>query len=165
MLFRSGYHGLIVESDLRGSEGAAAPAENIIERNVFAFNGGNGIYCDGKNGVTPSRGNAIRFNLFDRNNQARAGSSGDGELRIAGNFDDALVYNNTFYAEKANGILVQAGREAAGGAQGADAFADGLRLFNNIVVMAAQAPRLYPLRVVDPGAGLAADYEIGRAHV
>ncbi|MBI3695737.1 MAG: right-handed parallel beta-helix repeat-containing protein, partial [Acidobacteria bacterium] len=118
--YANGYHGLILESDLRGSEGPAAPGENLVENNVFALNGGNGLYGDGKNGISASRANVIRFNLFDRNNQARHGATGDAELRLAGNFDDTLVYNNTFYADQSSGVLVYSGREAAGAAQGAD---------------------------------------------
>ncbi len=147
----NGYHGLILESDLRGSEGPAAPSQNIIEGNVFASNRGNGLYGDGKNGVTPSRANIIRFNLFDSNNQGRAGSSGDGEMRLAGNFDDTLLYNNTFYGDKANGVLIYAGRLAAGTAQGADAVPDGTRLVNNTTVHLSRSAALYPLRVIDAG--------------
>ncbi|MBI3694440.1 MAG: hypothetical protein HY238_06335, partial [Acidobacteria bacterium] len=82
--------------------------------------------------------------------------TGDAELRLAGNFDDTLVYNNTFYADQSSGVLVYSGREAAGAAQGADAVPDRLRLLNNIIVHLARMPGLYPLRVVD--ADLTTDY-------
>lgn len=157
-VYSNGYHGLILESDLRGAEGPSAPTDNVIEGNVFALNGGNGIYGDGKNGTAASRGNIIRFNLFDRNNQARAGSDGDAELRLAGNLDDTLIHNNTFYGDKAHSVLIYAGRLALGTAQGADAIPDGARLVNNIAVLAGRRPLLYPLRAVDAGPGFAADY-------
>jgi len=156
-LVSNGYHGLILESDLRGSEGASAPGQNIIEGNVFAFNGGNGVYGDGKNGATASAGNVLRFNLFDRNNQARGGSSGDAELRLAGNFDDTVVAHNTFYSEQANGVLLLAGRVGAGTSQGADAIPERTRLINNIAVHAGRFRETWPLRVLDGAPGLAAD--------
>ncbi len=157
-IFGNGYHGLILESDLLGSEGPSAPSENTIEENMFAWNGGNGVSVDGKNGVSPSRSNIIRFNLFQQNNQARAGSGMDAELRLAGNVGGALIYNNTFYADRSNGLLLYAASVSAGTAQGADAAPSGIRILNNITVEASAAPFLYPLRAVDPGPGLLADY-------
>ncbi len=157
-MFRNGYHGLILESDLLGSEGPSAPGENIIEENTFAWNAGNGISFDGKNGAAPSRNNIIRFNLFHQNNQARAGSAMDAELRLAGNVSGAWIYNNTFYADRSNGLLLYAASVSAGTAQGADAAPSGIRILNNIAVEATTAPFLYPLRAVDPGPGFLADY-------
>ncbi len=152
----AGYHGLILESDLRGSEGAANPSYNRIEGNVFSNSFGNGIHADGKNGRAASAGNVIRFNLFERNNRARLGDA-DGELRLAGNFDDTLVANNTFYAEHANAVLVHGSRVPDGGAQGADALPDRLRLINNIAVYSGRG-RGFALRVFDAGSDLVADY-------
>ena len=153
----NGYHGLILESDLDGAEGPASPSHNVIEHNIFASNAGNGIYADGKNGLAASTGNIIRFNLFDRNNRARAGG-GDGELRLAGNFDDTAIYNNTLYAERANAVWLYGARVADGGAQGADAFPDRLKLVNNIGVYAGGARGVYPLRAAAVGPTLTADY-------
>ncbi len=152
--YGNGYHGLILESDLLGAEGAARPSGNVIEGNTFALNGGNGLHADGKNGLAASSGNVIRFNLFDRNNQARRGSNGDAELRLAGNFDSTVVYNNTFYAEQANGVLVAAGRAAAGAAQGADAIPEGTRLVNNNVVHNAPYRQTWPVRTIEVPADL-----------
>ncbi len=153
----NGYHGLILESDLEGAEGPASPGDNLIEHNVFAANAGNGLYADGKNGLAASAGNVIRFNLFDRNNQSRPGN-GDAELRLAGNFDDTAIYNNTLYAERANAVFLYAARLADRGAQGADAFPDRLKLVNNIGVYAGGARGVYPLRAADAGPTLTADY-------
>jgi hypothetical protein len=153
----NGYHGLILESDFEGSEGRAAPGHNIVEGNVFALNAANGVHADGKNGVMPSRANIIRFNLFERNNQARA-TGGDGELRLAGNFDDTLVYNNTFYTDKANCVLLYSSRAADRTAQGADASPDRLRLVNNIAVYTGRVPGVYPLRALDAPADAMIDY-------
>lgn len=139
----NGYHGLILESDLTGSEGRASPSRNVIEGNLFAWNGGNGIYADGKNGVDPSTGNILRFNLLDRNNQARRGD-GDGELRVVGNLDDLQVYNNTIHSENANGVLLLApGR---------------VLLSNNVVVHAGSVRRTYPLRGINVAGGMAGDF-------
>ncbi|MBI3665367.1 MAG: right-handed parallel beta-helix repeat-containing protein, partial [Acidobacteria bacterium] len=93
-IYRNGHHGLILESDLKGSEGPAHPSENIVEGNVFAFNGGYGVYGDGKNGLAASSANVLRFNLFQGNNQARGGSSGEGGLRLAGNFRGTVLFSN-----------------------------------------------------------------------
>jgi hypothetical protein len=143
---RNGYHGLILESDLLGSEGPSRPSGNLVEGNVLCFNGGNGLFGDGKNGVALSAGNVIRFNLLCRNNQNRLDVM-DGELRLAGNFRDTTIYNNTLYAERANGVALLAARAADGSAQGADAAPDGTRLLNNIVVHAAAVQQTYPLRL------------------
>ena len=139
----NGYHGLILESDLTGSEGRANPSRNVIEGNLLAFNGGNGVYGDGKNRLEASAGNILRFNLLDRNNQARPGD-GDAELRVVGNLDELQVYNNTIRSENANGVLLLApGR---------------VRLSNNIVVHTGGVRRTYPLRGIDVGAGVASDF-------
>jgi len=155
--FSNGYHGLILESDLMGSEGRSSPSHNLVEGNVFAFNLGNGLYADGKNGLEASVANLLRFNLFDRNNQARA-ASGDGELRLAGNFDDTLIYNNTFYTDKANAVFLLGGRVSNGSAQGADAAPDRWRLLNNIAVQSSRSPQVYPLRALEAPTGGVLDY-------
>jgi hypothetical protein len=157
-IYNNGYHGLILESDLRGSEGPSAPSDNIIEGNVLAFNGGNGIYGDGKNGAAASRNDIIRFNLFDQNNQARSGSPTDAELRLGGNLDGTLIYNNTIYAAASNGVLLFATSLALGTGQGAGAVPSRVRLINNIAVEASTAPFLYPLRVTDLGPVVVADF-------
>lgn len=141
-IWANGYHGLILESDLLGREGAANPSGNRIESNVLAWNGGNGIHGDGKNELHPSAGNGIRFNLFERNNQARPASDGDAELRLAGNLVQTLVESNTFYSEQANAVMLAAGT---------------VRVVNNIVVQAARERRTWALRAVDPGPGLILD--------
>ena len=134
-IYANGYHGLILESDLLGREGAASPSGNVVESNWLAWNGGNGIHGDGKNGVTASAGNVIRLNLLERNNQGRPGSDGDAELRLAGNLSGTAVTSNTVYAEQANGVLLATGR---------------VRLAGNIVVHAARERRTWALRVIEP---------------
>jgi hypothetical protein len=152
-IYGNGYHGLILESDLLGSEGPASPGGNVVGENTLAFNGGNGIYLDGKNGRQASSGNLLRFNLLHRNNQARSGSDADAEMRIAGNLDDTQVANNTLYSEHANALLISSARLTAGAAQGADAFPDRLRIGSNIVVHARRG-RTWALRAVEPPADL-----------
>jgi len=156
-VYNNGYHGLILESDLLGAEGPAAPSGNVIEGNTFAFNGGNGVYADGKNGVTPSQNDIIRFNLFNQNNQARPRSPTDADLRVGGNFDSALIYNNTIYASVSSGLLLYATSIASGTAQGRTAVPSRIRVLNNIGVEAGAESFLYPLRVVDVGPDLVAD--------
>jgi hypothetical protein len=97
---------------------------------------------DGKNGSAPSTGNVIRLNLFQRNNLARAGSDGDGEVRLVGNFDDTTLANNTIYAEQANGVIVAAGRVGMTG---------------NIVFHAGRERRTWPLRLIQPTPGTTLD--------
>jgi hypothetical protein len=153
---RNGYHGLILESDLLGSEGPARPSGNRIEGNVFAGNAANGIHADGKNGAAASADNVIRFNLLHGNNQARSGSLADAELRLAGNFRGTNIYNNTIYADHANGILLAALRIPEG-AQAAGSAPHGTRLMNNIVVHAARSRSTRPLRVEGGAASLVMD--------
>lgn len=134
-VYANGHHGIILESDLLGREGQASPSRNLVEGNVVAWNGGNGIHADGKNSAQVSAGNVLRLNLVERNNQARAGSDADGEIRLLGNLDDTLLANNTIYGELANGVVVSGGR---------------VRMNANIVVHAAREQRTWSLRVIEP---------------
>jgi hypothetical protein len=141
-VYANGHHGIILESDLLGREGPASPSRNLVEGNILAWNGGNGIHADGKNSSQASAANLVRLNLVERNNQDRPGSDADGEIRLTGNFDDTTLANNTIYAEQSNGVVVSARR---------------VTMSANIVFHAAREQRTWPLRTIEPALELTLD--------